>query len=243
MWSGGCVHFQHGPNLVHVHIGIFLIKGSEKTVLIDTGHPAHWANASRDVEAFLDGRDLDYVFITHSEFPHGGLLTHWLRKYPGCKAVGNVTDMRLYFPEFADRFEYVDAGDVLDLGDRKLAFVPAVWRDLVDTLWAYEPVERILFVADAYSFVHYHSDDQCDYLLSEHPLPNAQEVRFINERALHWTRFTDITKTFPELDEMLRELRPRLIAPAHGGIVDIPQDATPLMKAGMDLGIRNARQG
>ena len=65
-------------------------------------------------------------------------------------------------------------------------------------------------------------------------------VQFFNERALHWTRYTDANLTFADIDEMLQRLEPRLIAPAHGGVVDTVEETSPLLKAGMLMGASGA---
>jgi hypothetical protein len=50
---------------------------------------------------------------------------------------------------------------------------------------------------------------------------------------MNWTRYTDARVTFDDMDVLLRELAPNLIAGAHGGIVDNVQSILPLFKHGM----------
>jgi len=58
-------------------------------------------------------------------------------------------------------------------------------------------------------------------------------MRTINELALQWTRYTDASTTFDELDELLGLLQPRIIAPAHGAVIDQPEFMLPAIKAAM----------
>lgn len=232
LWTGGCLPFPYRGEMVHGHFSTYLVRGSKKTILIDTGHPVHWKKVEHDVEQFLAGRPLDYVFLTHGEFPHAGLVAQWLEKYPEAVAVGYIPEYHLYYPELADRMKMVRPGDNLDLGDRHIFFLPAVWRDLV-TLWAFDTKDRVLFVSDAFGYLHYHKDGECDRTTSELPPPDAVMMQYLNERALYWTGYTDVRITFADLDEILRRLKPRLIAPAHGGVVDNVGATTALFKEGM----------
>ncbi len=236
LWSGGCVDSTYANAQAHGHFSMYVVRGSEKSIIIDSGHPMHWGEIERDIEMFLEGRPLDYVFPTHSEFPHAGLLPQWLAKYPDLKVVGNVQDFALYYPEAIDRFWSFAPGDSLDLGDRKLVFVPAIWRDLPDTLWAFDTLDRVLFVADGFAYLHPHAPGQCDFFMSENPAPDIGMIQYFNERALQWTRYTDARVTFDDMDKLLSELKPALIAGAHGNLVDNLDEFMPLFKRGMIMG-------
>ena len=234
LWTGRCLA-SSVPDM-HAHYSLYLLKGSEKTVLIDTGHPIHWDAVKRDVDAFLAGRPIDYIFPTHSELPHSGLLERWMREFPESVAVGDLRDYPLYYPSLQKRFRQVAAGDTLDLGDRQFLFLPPVWRDLPDTLWAFDTKDRILFLSDACAYFHAHVPGQCDHLSSEIAPPDIAMMQDFNDKALHWPRFTDSRPTFPEMDELIARLRPRLLAGAHGCVVDTPESTLPLFKQGIAMG-------
>ena len=240
LWTGGCLPLNYHGEIVHGHFCNYVVRGSKKTMMIDTGHPAHWPGIENDVETFLEGRPVDYIFITHGELPHAGLVTQWFEKYPGAIAFGDISEYPLYYPEYAHRFRDVKAGDGVDLGDRRVVFTPAIWRDLATTLWAFDTKDRVLFVSDAYGYLHFHKRGDCDCTTSEMPAPDAAMMRFLNERAMLWTLYGDARATFADLDEMLERLKPRLVAAAHGGVIDDPQAMTPLIKDGMILSTPHA---
>ncbi len=235
LWTGGCLNIAYHDQEVHSHVCAYLVVGSRQTILIDTGNAQDWPRIRDDVTRFLEGRPLDYVFPTHGELPHCGLLTAWLDLYPKALAVGALRDFPLYYPHHAHRMRMVSAGEAIDLGDRRLVFLPPVWRDLPDTLWAFDTKERVLFVSDAFAYLHYHEDGHCDHLTSEQPLPEIDMIRYFNERAMYWTRHVDASASFADIDEMLRRLRPNLIATAHGGVIDATEAMLPLVKRGMDV--------
>jgi len=235
LWTGGCLDIPYEGQIVHSHFGVYLVLGSEKSILIDTGHPSHWRDLERHVAEFLDGRPLDYIFPTHLELPHAGLIQEWMQAYPDAIAVGRMDDYPLYYPELAGRMRNVEAGQAISLGDRAFRFLPPVYKDLPQTLWGFDDGSRTLFVSDAFAYLHYHREGQCDMLTSEQPLPDLGMIRFFNERALFWTRYTEAGQGAQDIDELLATLQPALIAPAHGGIVDVTRDIIPLMKHGMDV--------
>lgn len=233
LWTGGCVQFDYDGDQIHGHMCAFVVAGSDKTLFVDTGHPAHAESVDRDLDAFLGGRPLDYVFPTHPEMPHAGNLARWLRKYPDAQVVGDVRDLHLYYPEHEHRFLQQQAGQQLDLGDSTFIFIEAIWKDLPNTLWGYDTKSRALFVADGFAYTHYHREGQCAQMSGERPPPIHRQTVFINERALYWTRYTDVSNSFAEIDALLARLSPRFIAPAHGGLIDTIDDLVPLLKAGM----------
>ena len=94
-WLGGCSNSAGWPGpaalrrpITHEPCVAYLILGAAKTVLLDTGHFAHWYALQGQLEDMLQGRSLDYVFVSHQEIPHTGNLGRLLRKYPAAKAVG-----------------------------------------------------------------------------------------------------------------------------------------------------------
>ncbi len=243
LWTGSCLHAEYNGSIVHGHFSTHLVVGSEKTILVDSGHPIAWPTLEGEIEQFLDGRPLDYLFATHGEFPHAGLLPNWLRKYPNCIALGALPDYRYFYPDFAHRIRVVAAGDRIDLGDREFIFLPAIWRDLNSTLWGFETRHRTLFVSDAFAYLHYHEDGQCDFMSSEHPAPDIKLLQFFNERALQWTKFQDPRRTYADIDKIFTMFRPRLIAPGHGGMIDTVEEMLELSKRGMLIGEPEATAG
>jgi flavorubredoxin len=231
LWTGGAT--TSSSKELHTHFSAFIVRGTEKSVIVDTGHAFHGERLDRDLDDFLGGRPLDYIFPTHGEFPHMGLLVRWMDKYPKAKVIGPVGDLKLSFPGYADRFVIMKAGESIDLGDRHFLLVPAIWRDLRDTLWAFETKDRVLFASDGFAHLHPHAPNQCDALTSELPPPAMKHIQHFNRRALHWTGFINATQTYAALDEMLRVLAPRIIAEAHGNVIDNKEAMLPLFKEGM----------
>jgi len=120
----------------------YLIKGSEKTALLDTVDPAM-------TDVLIDnltraGIDkLDYVIAHHGEQDHSGSLPDILLLYPEAKVVTNqkCKGMLIDLLDICeDRFITVADGETISLGDKTLRFIYLPWVHL--------PEDKILFSCD-----------------------------------------------------------------------------------------------
>ena len=241
IWTGGCLSYDFEGDQIHSHMCSYLLIGSERTLLVDTGHPAHWPTIQATLDRYLDGRPLDYVFPTHSEMPHAGSLERLLTKYPGLEVVGDVRDYHLFFPSVADRFRPYKVGESVSLGDREFVFVDAIWRDLPNTLWAYDTGSRTLFPADGFAYTHHHLSHECALTSTERSVPDQRATVFINERALFWTRYVGVDRSFALIDDLFERYPVELVGPAHGNVIDDVGDMVPRLKQGMSV-MKRARE-
>ena len=107
----------------------YLIKGSEKTALIDTVDPTMQDVLINNLNQ-LGIDNIDYVVANHAEQDHSGAIPHVLGKYPSVKVVTNpkCRDMLidlLMIPE--ERFIIVSDKETISLGDRTLEFIYTPW--------------------------------------------------------------------------------------------------------------------
>ena len=155
-------------------------------------------------------------------------------QYPQARLVGDLRNYHLYYPGLERRFVSMTAGEALDLGDRRLLFVPAVIRDLPNTLWGYDPDARVLFVSDAYPYTHEHEAGQCGMTAEEMPKAvRPEDTDVVIERALSWTRYVDAEVVIEELEAFLAAYPAAIIAPAHGGVITDPEALTEVFTAGL----------
>jgi flavorubredoxin len=130
----------------------YLVKGSEKTVLIDTVDPTMEHELFHHL-ADLSCRRIDYVVANHAEQDHSGTLSHVVELYPMAKVVctprckGMLMDF-LLIPE--DRIMTVEDKHTISLGDRTLEFIHAAWVHWPETMLTYLKEERILFACDLF---------------------------------------------------------------------------------------------
>ena len=190
----------------------YLVRGSDKTALIDTVDPASW-EALRSQLA--DVEHLDYLIVQHVEQDHSGSVPYVLEKYPDVQIVSSpkaapmIAD-HLEVPE--DRVMTVEDGDTLSLGRWTLEFIHAPWVHWPETMLTYLREEEILFTCDLFG-----SHLATDALLSgdgAHVCSPAKRY------------YAEIMMPFASLIKgHLAKLEPyaiSLIAPSHGPLHDQP---------------------
>ena len=58
-WMADCLQYEYQGEMWHTLVSTYLVIGTHSTLLIDTGHPAHWGVIEPALEKALDGRTLD----------------------------------------------------------------------------------------------------------------------------------------------------------------------------------------
>ena len=223
-WVGGCSNSAGWPGrenrrpVRHEPCAAFVILGSEKTIMLDTGHFGLWYSLEGQLESVLKGRPLDYIFPSHQEIPHSGNLGRLLRKYPNAIAVGDVRDYHLYHPEIdLDRLVQKNHGDRLDLGDRDFVFLDAIWKDLSGTMWGYDTRLKLAFTADGFGFLHMHDENVCGTMPHE---MSAEQLKLCTDRpALPFTglRQRDQAARVAAFRKLMAQYPIEIIASGHSG--------------------------
>ncbi|ROQ90136.1 FprA family A-type flavoprotein [Desulfosoma caldarium] len=190
----------------------YLVRGSEKTALLDTVDPP----MAPKLLAQLDGaQDLDFIVSHHAEQDHSGTIPLVLERFPKAKVVctpkakGMLEDL-LYLPE--NVFVTVDDGDTLSLGDRTLKFLHTPWVHWPETMVTYLPEEGILFSCDFFGS-HIASSDL--FVVDQGQVREAFK-RYFAEIMMPFRAV--IAKNL----EKVKALDLRMIAPSHGQILDDP---------------------
>ena len=126
----------------------YLVKGSEKTALIDTADPSLAHILMRQLE---DVERIDYVISLHTEQDHSGLIPRLLQMYPGARVVCSTKAKELLMDHLHLDESVIDAmddGSALSLGDRNFTFIHTPWVHWPETMCAYLEEEKILFSCD-----------------------------------------------------------------------------------------------
>lgn len=130
------------------------LLNDEKTVLFDTVDKACALQFFENIEAALEGRNLDYLVVHHMEPDHAALLSELVKKYPNVKIVctAKAKDMIKQFFDFdADDFvQVVKEGDTLNTGKHELAFISAPMVHWPEVMVSYDKTDKTLYSADAF---------------------------------------------------------------------------------------------
>lgn len=108
----------------------------------------------QNLEEALDGRQPDYLVVSHMEPDHGAGVKVFAEKYTNAKIVGNAktfTFMKQFFVmDLTDRTVTVKEGDTLELGKHNLTFVMAPMVHWPEVMVSYESTDKVLFSADGF---------------------------------------------------------------------------------------------
>lgn len=128
----------------------YLIKGSEKTALLDTVDPVKTSElVDHLVRAGADR--IDYIISHHAEQDHSGSIPDMLLMYPDAKVVTNPKCKGMLIDHLEieeDRFETVEDGQTLSLGDKTLQFIYTPWVHWPETMSTWLEEDKILFSCD-----------------------------------------------------------------------------------------------
>jgi len=126
----------------------FLIRGSEKTALLDTVDPG---KTDILMEQLSDVDKIDFVVALHAEQDHSGSIPQVLAKYPEAKLIVSPKCKPLIMDHIRvaeDRITTVADGETLTLGTYTLEFVYTPWVHWPETMVTYLREERTLFTCD-----------------------------------------------------------------------------------------------
>ena len=131
----------------------YLIK-DDKTVIMDTVDKRKTNEWLNNLETALEGKNPDYLVISHLEPDHSGSIGKLLAKYPEMKIISNEKVFNM-FPQFVDsdienKKVVVKEGDTINLGKHILQFIMAPMVHWPEVMLTYEQTEKILFSADAF---------------------------------------------------------------------------------------------
>ncbi len=193
----------------------YLIKGSEKTALIDTVDPTMEQVLKNHVNE-LEVNAIDYVVAHHAEQDHSGSIPWVLEKYPKAKVVctprckGMLIDL-LLIPE--DRITTVEDKETISLGDRTLEFIHAPWVHWPETMLTYLKEDKILFTCD---FFGSHLATTELYVTDEGQVYEAAK-RYYAEIMMPFR------STIQKNLEKMKTYKIDIIAPSHGPMHDEPE--------------------
>jgi flavorubredoxin len=192
----------------------YLIKGSEKTALIDTVNPTMMDVLVKNVEE-LGTEDIDYVIANHAEQDHSGSLPRILDLYPSAKVVCTpkckdlLMDL-LLIPE--DKFITVADGKTLSLGNKTLEFIHAPWVHWPETMLTYLREDGVIFTCD---FLGSHLATSDLFVTDEATVYEAAK-RYYAEIMMPFR--TTIRKNL----QKIKELAIDTIVPSHGPAYNKP---------------------
>lgn len=140
------------PNGVSYNSYIIL---DEKIAVMDTVDWRVTEEWFANVTKVLDGKNPEYLVISHLEPDHASNIANFVAKYPDVKLVGNAKTFAM-LPQFfeldvkEEQKIVVAEGDKLSLGNHVLQFFMAPMVHWPEVMVTYEEKEKVLFSADGF---------------------------------------------------------------------------------------------
>lgn len=127
----------------------------DKTAIMDTVDARKTAEWEKKLLETLDGRNPDYLVVSHMEPDHAGSLARALELFPDVTVVGNAKTfvfMTQFIGEAVEKLHklVVKEGDVLSLGKHVLTFYMAPMVHWPEVMVTYDKTDKVLFSADGF---------------------------------------------------------------------------------------------
>ncbi len=192
----------------------YLVKGSEKTAIVDTMYPPKTKEYLKRLSDNQIGK-VDYIIANHGEQDHSGSIPALLEKYPNAivltnpKVAENIKNM-LFVPE--EKIRLIADGEEVSLGDKTLKFIFAPGVHWPDTMFTYVKEDNVIFTCD---FLGAH------YTFSDVFAPESLELEKSAKRY-----YAEIMMPFrmmcKKYTKMIKEMNVDMVLPSHGPVYKNP---------------------
>lgn len=193
----------------------YLVKGKEKTVLIDTVNPGFEKELSEKISQVIDLADLDYIVMNHAEPDHAGAISYIMEVSKGALLLTSEKGAKMaqaYYKIPEKRIKTVADKDIIELGGKTLQFIKAPWLHWPETMFTYLVHNKVLFPCDffgSHTATGFYDEDV------EEIIPLAKRY------------FGEIMMPFRNMGQKalkkVKELEIDIIAPSHGPIHKKPE--------------------
>ncbi|MFC6837999.1 MBL fold metallo-hydrolase [Halomarina ordinaria] len=208
VWMNEC--YPHGDR--HEHVSVYLVRGDDGNVLVDSGSFYHREGLRGQIEAATDGAGVDAIVLSHSDYPHSGNVSAFREAWESVELVASSGSPELQGLSDARRCRI---GESLRVQGRTFSFVDPPLADRSHTTWVYDHASGVLFTADG--FGSYHPAGECDRTSAEFEegIPEARIYEFHRDN-LVWLRYVDPAKLERALRAILDDYDVSVVAPIHG---------------------------
>jgi len=192
----------------------YLIKGSEKTALIDTTDTLKINDFVEDLKK-LNITKIDYIISNHAEQDHSHAIPTLLEIYKDAKVVTNEKCADLLHTHLhieKDRFIVIKEGDTLSLGDKTLTFIMTPWVHWPETQTTYLVEDKVAFTCDFFG----------SHLATTEFLTQGTPEVYNSAKRYYAEIMAPFRNMIPKNIEKIEKLNPALICPSHGPCYENP---------------------
>ena len=131
----------------------YIVKGAEKTALIDTVEVGTVLDYLKAIRELIGHEGIDYVVVNHMEPDHSGSIPLILSYFPKARIVGNRQTLGMvkgFYGVEENRLMEITDGSTLDLGGKTLKFYLTPMVHWPETMMTYVEEDKVLFSGDAF---------------------------------------------------------------------------------------------
>ncbi len=192
----------------------YVIKGGEKTALLDTVDTSKTDAFLKNLED-LDIDRLDYVISHHAEQDHSGSIPIILEEFPKASLVTNSRNKKMLKKHLELKNENIKVmkdGEKLSLGDRTLEFLDMPWVHWPETLVTYLEKDNILFTCDFFG----------SHLATSELFVEDEHKTYLAAKRYYAEIMMPFRSSIRGYLEKINDLSVDIIATSHGPIYDDP---------------------
>ncbi|MBC8569646.1 FprA family A-type flavoprotein [Zongyangia hominis] len=193
----------------------YVVKGGEKTALIDTCHKTYFRAYQDNINDVADIEKIDYIIMNHNEPDHSGVLSKLIELNPNLTVVASQAGA-LYLKNITNcpdmKVQVVKDGDEIDLGGKKLKFIIAPFLHWPDSMFTWCEDDKVLFSCDFFG-CHYCEPYGFDVNVA---YPKAYEIAL---RGYYDAIFAPFAPYVRKGMDKIRDLDPDFICTSHGPIL------------------------
>lgn len=201
------------PGIGFLPINAFVIKAAEP-VLVDTGMVIDTDEFIKALKSIMDPQDLKWIWLTHDDADHTGSIQKIMEMVPEVRLAANALSILRLGTAWQvpiNRVHWLNSGDSIDVGDRKLTAIRPPLFDNPSTIGIFDESSEALLSAD------------CFGAIIPSPEKNIENIREIDltqgmiswaSADSPWVHMVDPYKFSQELDKIY-QLAPKTILSSH----------------------------
>jgi flavorubredoxin len=192
----------------------YLLKGTDKTALLDTVEPGLTHHLLANLEA-LGVTSLDYIVCHHAEQDHSGAIPEVLAKFPGAKVVTNqkCADLLASHLRVAPSdCQIIADGATLELGGKTIEFIFTPWVHWPETMITFVREDKVLFTCDFFG----------SHLATGNLYADDEHHVYLSAKRYYAEIMMPFRSKYPTYLQKIDALKPEIIAPSHGPIYRRP---------------------
>jgi hypothetical protein len=199
------------PGAGFLPVNAFVIKAREP-VLVDTGMGIESEEFMKALESTIDPQDLRWVWLTHDDADHTGNIQKVLEAAPSARLAANslaVLRMSTAWPVPMHRVYWLNSGDTISVGDRKLTAVRPPLFDNPTTIGIYDNKSEAFFSADCFGAIIPSPAQNADDVTEEDLAQGIISWASADSPWVHIVERSEFSQT------LIRQITPKLILSAH----------------------------